>query len=397
VRIALPIVLALAGCDGVLGLTEVSGPKSDAGNDSRARADATTLVDSPPDVPADALLCYGLYSPGHGGLFKACTGTTPPTTFFSPTIDTGTIGGGQADCAMVIPQLSPYPEVCVIIANDITIDSTMHAAGANSRPLVLVATNTLTVNALVSVASVRGNGWVGAGETASECFTGPTLDGSTGGGGAGGGAGGSWSSSGQDGGVGGSGTNEGVPNTGGNAPAGVRGGCRGGSGAVTGTSYGHGGGAIYLIAGSTIHLMANARINASGEGGMAGAVNGGAGGGGSGGLIGLDAPTVTIDVGARLVANGGGGGGGGGTGSAGANGHEPDVTGGVDPFVASGVMGASGGGFGGQGAARAVTATVGQQGIGGGGGGGGAGYIYIFTTNLTAGSSSISPAPIYGS
>src|SRR5262249_29629712 len=142
-------------------------------------------------------------------------------------------------------------------------------------------------------------------------------------GGAGGGAGGSLGTRGGDGGTGDTNNNGPPVGTAKGGVAGVvqlpptmlRGGCPGGDGGTADASHrgpgGNGGGAVYLIAGSAIHIIGD--VFASGAGGMStpGTVSAeeGGGGGGTGGMIGLDAPS--IDIPGRVVANGGAGAGGG--------------------------------------------------------------------------------------
>ncbi|MBW2457595.1 MAG: hypothetical protein JRI68_24025, partial [Deltaproteobacteria bacterium] len=72
---------------------------------------------------------------------------------------------------------------------------------------------------------------------------------------------------------------------------------------------GPGGGALQITAAGTLIISGTGQINAGAEGGRQG-TNGGGSGAGAGGAMLLEAPTVTVSVGAVLAANGGGGGGG---------------------------------------------------------------------------------------
>jgi len=87
----------------------------------------------------------------------------------------------------------------------------------------------------------------------------------------------------------------------------------GGSIAVGGATNpglgGPGGGALQITAAGAINVGATGRFDAGGEGGGL-TVDGGGAGAGAGGALLLEAPVVTISVGAILAANGGGGGGG---------------------------------------------------------------------------------------
>jgi len=335
-------------------------------------------VDAPdaPKPPPDGVACYGT------GLVSVCLAQPPPTTL---TISTPTtvMTDVDASCTQIVAQAGE-PAMCVIAAGTIMLDA--QVIGAGTRPLVLVAVTTLSVNQTLDVSSHDG-GTVGAGANATECVAPNQPEGDTGGGG--GGAGGSFGGKGGDGGVGDGNNNGGMDGTAApglataaQVPAKVRGGCPGGIAgssnpmAPAGQAGGSSGGAVYLIAGDTIHVAAT--IVASGAGAPASLSQYGGPGGGSGGLVGLDAPHLQID--ANVVANGGGGaeggstaanGGGGNAGAdgtssttlaaAGGSGGTVDAGDGGDGSIASTLQGSPGGMFNG----------------GGGGGGGGAGYIYV--------------------
>lgn len=97
------------------------------------------------------------------------------------------------------------------------------------------------------------------------------------------------------------------------------GGSAGGVGYFTNASP-HGGGALQLIAGTSVVVAASGAISAGGAGGDRGSSGGheGAGGGASGGAILIEPPSVIVA--GTLAANGGGGGGSAGAVAAGENG-----------------------------------------------------------------------------
>jgi hypothetical protein len=371
-------------------------------------ADATVpAVDAAiPDaaVPAvDARLCYGV------GIVQVCFSTLPVG---NPNLPIGgTFNTDGAGCTLVVGQQAG-PALCVIAATSVTVTGNLVAIG--NRPLVLVATDTLTVtpSGTIDVSSVSGAGARrGAGGDATQCTT--LNKGQSDSGGAGGGAGGSFGTIGGKGGTGdlnnsnppsgaGAGANPANPLS---IPTVLHGGCAGGAGGEgsmeqerTGGLGGDGGGALYLIAGSRIAIEGN--VFASGAGGRvtsgAGGRQEGAGGGGSGGMIVLDAPTLQIN--GRVVANGGAGGGGGGGsgGTQGGNGTTVQwnerATAGIGdqeppPNPASAGNGARGT------AAGAVTDLDGASSdLGGGGGAGGLGVVITYGT--LNGGAMMSPAPI---
>ncbi|MBA3393391.1 MAG: hypothetical protein H0T89_12140 [Deltaproteobacteria bacterium] len=352
-------LLLLAACDQILNLQ----PRDDEPRDAPG-GDA---------LDASDLVCHGT------GLLEVCL--APPTIgtlTLAGNVDT-TVGNG----CIAVPQPGGL-ELCVRHAETIEINDGIRVTG--SRPLVLVATRTITITSMLDVSSTN-LGRVGAG-AADDCVSGD--DGANGTSNAAGGAGGSFAFQG-----GGGGTTSSVS---GGAPGPelllvtAIGGCPGGRGGTAGAGTnargGAGGGAVYLIASSRIVVTATGSINASGAGGQGGAaVNHGAGGGGAGGLIGLDAPMVEI-VG-TATARGGGGGGGGGTG-AGENGG--DVTGPFGPV--RGGAAPSGGSFGGDGCGRGIGGQPGPTtNRGAGGGGGGCGFIRIYGERVISGTTNPLPTP----
>lgn len=297
----------------------------------------------------NAQLCFGT---GFGETCLAEPPSTPPT--LPTTIDTDA-------CAIV------YRDTCVIAGDSIEVPAGTTILAKGSRPLVLIATGTITIGGTLSVSSTSIDGLTtglgaGAGSASATCDT-PAA--SAGGGSPGG-------SFGSIGGRGGAGGNTGqITNAAEVKPlASIRAGCPGGgvsAGSVL--SGGAAGGAVYLIAGDAITVLPSGVVRANGQGGRPGPVNSGGSGGGSGGLIGLEASMIYNN--GRLEALGGGGGGGGNTNNMGNLGNDGDL----DSLGGPGAT--PGGGKGGNGA-RAGAAQGGSNGTppaGGGGGGGGLGYI----------------------
>jgi hypothetical protein len=332
-----------------------------------------------PDGPmADARLCFG------DAPFTVCLAAAPTAPLTLTTaINTDTSN-------LCVATTSGGMGFCVVAGTTITVQSegpTVRATG--SKPLVLVASNSITVMSPLDVSSHHttnpaANPETGAGADFTGCPA-PATNPANGGGG----AGGSFN------GVGGSGAAAARANSAGGAPGvaiatvtALRGGCPGqdGEGAPADLGKGgHGGGAVLLIAGNSINVMAE--INASGEGGRTGNRNtSGGGGAGAGGMIVLDAHTVTNS--ALLLANGGGGGEGSGENGAGADGSDPTTA-----TAATGGSAIANGGDGGAGSAGIATST-GGPGLpgtvvtnlngGGGAGGGGAGIILV-PTGVTLG------------
>jgi hypothetical protein len=255
-------------------------------------------IDAGVDAPTDAQdLCYGT------GIVKICLDAAPTEAINivdAKAIDTG-------DVNMCSATKSGAAGYCVIVGTTITIDNTVRGVG--SKPLVFLASDSITSSAtgIVDVGSYRlrlaGAPETGAGADPATCPAGtlPTTLG-------GGGAGGSFA------GTGGAGAGGDGMNNGGTAGTAIvafpdlRGGCAGqdGHAATPGDRglRGHGGGAVYFIAGNKIELAGD--VKAGGEAGGGGVANqAGGGGGGSGGMIGFDAPTITVT--GSLIANGGSG------------------------------------------------------------------------------------------
>jgi hypothetical protein len=345
---------------------------------------------------------------GNKLLGRVCLEHVPskPVTFATQTINTASVGVGSCDEIRAQPG---GPSLCLVTATTITVSAgtTLRATGPN--PLVLIATQSITINGGIDVASHAGDPAVGAGaRTAMGAVPGcsvTSLDGVAGVknnnnfNGGGGAAGGGFGGAGGAGGTGGKGnTARGNPAALGAAPTVLVGGCPGGRGGDGigggGALGGGGGGAVYLLAGDSITVPG--KINASGAGGAGGTSgadsSGGGGGGGSGGMIGLEATHITVT--GSLVSNGGGGGGGAGgdLGLVGQAGSDPASV----AAAAGGPGGDQGGGSGGLGGSGAQAGSVGSPGsnfneCAGGGGGGGAGVIRVFGVSPSSLTGMVSP------
>lgn len=338
--------------------------------------------DGPPVDPGDE--CFG----SAGGLVEPCFDPDEvPAGAVALTADIDTDTSNL--CSAVVKNTT----ACVVAGDTIAIANGVTVRATGSKPLVLLATTgAITVAGTLDVAShiaLPTPPPPGAAANFAGCNAGtPPNNG-------GGGAGGSFGSLGGNGGLG-------RTVAGSNGVAGavqpadaLRGGCSGqdGNGAANFGEGGAGGGAIYVIAETSIDIAATGVINASGAGATNGFIGGavGGGGGGSGGLIGLDAPTITNA--GNVFANGGGGGEGSGNSNPATRtlqfcGRDPT---GIGP-AAGGSQGANSGGDGGAGGAGANAGSVGLNGNtnGGGGGGGGVGVIRVFGGTLAG---NVSPNP----
>jgi hypothetical protein len=379
---------ALGGCQTIFGLDKVGPPSNgDAGRDAKVFMDA----------PPAGTVCAGQA----GAPLHICAPEATLTGLtYSISIDINT--DDDSMCTFVDVMQNRQGALCVIAATDLTLEASGSITAHGSRPLVLVAMGTMTIAGTVDVSS--HGAVVGAGGNYG-CEYVPGQSQAAGSNTSGGGAGGSF---------GGRGGASGAPGNGGAqlAPAPidpttltlVRGGCKGSSGGYDVNADiapgGDSGGAVYLMAGTSLTIsgkvVANGVGGAGGKPAIASCFPGG-GGGGSGGLIMLDAPTSSIS--GLLMANGGGGGAGGSDqAAAGTNGTDPDPT--KPAIAASGGIptGDLTGGYGGagstlmpplQGGPGSEDQTAGTGG-GGGGGGGGQGVIRIFGT--FAGGGTIVPA-----
>jgi hypothetical protein len=335
--------------------------------------------------------------PGDGN--QVCLGTLVPVCF-DDTVDKIDLPlivdtGSASDCPFVVTPANGSSELCVITARTIDLSGhTLRAVGP--RPLVIAAIDTITItNGNIDVSSPTGPGLrTGAGADAFEC--GVQMNGTPDDTGAGGGAGGSFGASGGPGASGSNGSAGAQPGM--KLPIEtLHGGCAGtsgGAGAQTvGGVGGHGGGAVYLVAGTLIMMDGSSNVFAAGGGGGGGAVRAGGGGGGSGGMIALEAPTVQVDC--LLAANGAGGGGGSntGTGDDGKDGTQLNFM-----SVAAGGAADMGGGGGG-GAGSTATLPDGSAGFAGpsgsGGGGGGAVGVIWLRGDVNGPNFRTSPSPFF--
>jgi hypothetical protein len=341
----------------------------------------TEEIDAPLDLPDAKLVdapdgwgppyCFGT----PGALLQVCTNTLSTE---ARTINAN-INTDSSICTFTLPN---GPTVlCVIYGRSLVVQGLLRVTG--SRPLVLLAVETIDISGTLDASSGRING-LGAGATSGSCSVGVLPSDFAGA------AGGSFQGIGGNGGVAQNGA-RGEPG-GAFTPTSVHGGCAGGaadpaSGKPAGTP-GRGGGALYLIAGSRISMGSGARLDVSGAG--AGGGGGAGAGGGSGGLIGLDASMLVIA--GELMANGGGGGQGY-TGAGAASGGESVAPTMSAPGGAPAAPNHGGGGSAG------TTSTGGDGGGGtastrGGGGGGGAGWIYVSGGTLGP-SLRFSPVPVH--
>lgn len=260
---------------------------------------------------------------------------------------------------------APQPAACFVVGRTLTLTN---VTASGSRPLVLVASDTITINGVLDVASHRG-GTIGPGSQPTACkpFTGTPENSGNGGGG---GAGGSFGTAGGDGGQGDSSRQGGQAAAANNEPPTVlRAGCAGQRGGEDGGAPGRGGGAVYLVAG--ISIGGPGTIHAGGSGGTSANSSSGGSGAGTGGMIVLAAPVISLG---GAVANGGGGASGASNSTGGTSGSD------VDPLLpmAPALGGEGPGGRGGDGSFATTPAVDGSDvgnDRGGGGGGGGVGAI----------------------
>ncbi len=380
--------LVLACCAKPYDIDNSIPPAVDAGDDAGiadAAIDAASDAATDARADADSPSCFGPAG------WTVCLAVLPTRTFTPPAvIDTDS----SPECLKAIPKTwstAGQPDACFVTAR--TIDVTTSVSVTGTLPLVLVATDSISIGARIDAASHRG-GASGPNASPAVCPSYTTApQPSNVAGFAGGGAGGSFATAGGAGGAGnGTTTNRGLP-TGAvsTRPATLRGGCRGqngGNGLAAGGQGGAGGGALYLVAGVSITLSPAGVVNVSGAGGTGGAKYTGGGGGGAGGFVAIHAPSIVTAAGSSILANGGGG-------SSGVDGGDIPGAGGEDPAPATPFVAARGGtiggnGNGGDGYAAALPATpgFGASGVGGGGGGGGAGFV---VSSGSLGAAKVSP------
>lgn len=369
-------VLALTSCNSVFHLDDPVDDDGavDAGDDSTVTGDARRCFGTELEVCLDPL-------------------PTDPIADFSGDLDTTT----SPSC------LASEATACVVAATDITIPSGKTLQVTGGRPLVVIATGTLTIAGMLDASSHAVPRKAGPAVLGATCNAFPVAPSSRGGG-----AGGSFA------GLGGNGAGAITPTVGNGgmpppviASIGFRAGCPGqDSGSPTANRFGLGGlggGAVYVIAGAAIEVSGSLTASgAPGTGGecteanACGAGSGnahGAGGGGSGGMAILEAPTVSVT--GAVFADGGGGGEGSSVSLNGGDGKVPDGSGpapggGLDPGSPSN---GGNGGAGSHAAAAAVDAEPGDDPGAGGGGGGGAGVIRLHGASAITGGGRVSPSP----
>jgi hypothetical protein len=337
----------------------------DAGD---ARADADTR-----ETP-DANLCFGSY-------VKVCfdaVGDVP--TAPAPLPDAVLVEFDTETSTMCDQHNDRKADYCVIAGAGMVIQAGHALRAFGKKPLVLLSTTTITMSGSIDVSSNHSPGATNLGAGANPTGMCAGLVEATGNSG---GYGGSFHGAGGVGASAGGGTSGGPAAAMDSFPPSLRGGCPGGNGSTmaggTPGAGGSGGGAVALVAMTSI--LVDSEIRASGAGGHGGAGNtSGGGGGGSGGMIVLEAPMVMDTGGAKVWANGGGGGQGGamlgtpGT-DIGADGEESGM-----PMTAA--LGGTSTNTGGDGGSSSVGLRLfGNPGNtgganGGGAGGGGAGFIH---------------------
>lgn len=323
--------------------------------------------------------------------------------------DTGAGTLTAPDGVTTIPHASQVlgGAVRLVSVDSFYIDATARLRATGPHPLLIASWSTIDIEGSIDVSSDNvSNPAAGAGAGTGTCNAAGAggQNGNGGGGGGGGGFGG-------DGGIGGAGDNsDGTRGAAGTAlaspPAQVRGGCPGAKGGWGDRSDGSGagrpgGGAVQLTAKTSITISGVLHAGGAGGGRASGDIGSGdqsrrsgGGGGGSGGLIGLEAPSITLEATAVLAANGGGGGGG-----CDGNAAQNGSSGAAGNTAAQGGNGEGQGGDGGDGSAGAtLTGGPGQSASrGGGGGAGGAGFILTRSTapvTVTAGAIVSPPATV---
>lgn len=279
-----------------------------------------------------------------------------------------------------------------LLVGSLTIEPSGELKVLGTRPLIIVASDTITIKGVVDVAADGPTPGPGGGQGGVA-----KMDGQGCGGGSkgttgtldpiGSGSGGSYA------GIGGKGNQNAKPACAATCGTALTGGSGGGGGDDDGGRGGGGGGALQLTAWKEIVVSGSLRAGGGyGEGGKSPSCGGG-GGGGSGGLLLLEAPVINLNK-ATLVANGGGGGGGGGLTGSGGNGQNGLAS-------ASSAAGGTGGGIvggGGNGGGGASDSVLnGADGKAGslslGGGGGGAGRICIRSrSGMADGKGTLSPS-----
>src|SRR5688572_4326492 len=154
-------------------------------------------------IDPDARACFGT------GFGATCLPSAPTAAFALPVTNNFDTSTG---CTHVV--MTGGIETCVLAGTTVALPTGVFRA-VGPRPLVIVASQTITINGTISVASIRGMGG-GAGASTAVCPT--PNQGQDDGGGGGGGAGGTFVGAGA---VGGTGDANGADTGAGGQPAGA--------------------------------------------------------------------------------------------------------------------------------------------------------------------------------
>lgn len=323
--------------------------------------------------------CYGLdpSNVSHGFFIHGSESFTISSSLTVSTNDCEAIGAELSADALyseVVP--AGDIELCVVVADNVTIDEGAELRVTGGRILVVLASGTIMIHGTLDVGARMAGPGAGGGQEGASDSDAPGVCGGgrgfhedvyhdSGGGGGGHGAPGGHGSDvdGADPGRAGdvAGNRELDP---------ITAGCGGGGGSAGGCG-GAGGGAVQLSSSISVIVGATGIVRAPGGGGDGGTE--GAGGGGAGGGILIEAPEIEIQ--GIIAANGGGGGSGDGDGD-GSDGLDSEDR------APAGTNTGSFGGEGGRGGAGETTET-GENApavtYDGGGGGGGVGRIRLNT------------------
>jgi hypothetical protein len=135
------------------------------GSGSFCMADGSPKV----DAGADAIASDGGTCLGGKLLGSICLSPPPasPVSFTTATINTASVGGGN--CSEIRAQTGG-PSLCIIVGTTITVPAGITVRATGPNPLVLIATQSITVNGGLDVSSRAGEVAVGAGaRTAVDC------------------------------------------------------------------------------------------------------------------------------------------------------------------------------------------------------------------------------------
>ena len=315
-----------------------------------------------------------------------------------------------SECRRVVTQLGGG-RACLLVARNIIIPASSTVRVTGTLPVIILASGTVTIDGVLDL-SAEGStpgpgGYLGAPVTTGNASVRGPQRGNNGmsagvfldsGGGGGGHCGSGGAGGGADTVVGGSG-GTGIATTLEPLSTGSGGGFgQGGLRRVSSdvTPGGAGGGAIQIS--SAVSISISGRIDVGGGGGQGGRNNmnwGAGGGGGAGGGILLEAPVLTLEDGAELLATGGGGGAGrdGSSAPAGQDGRR--LAGPAAGGIPTGLRSADGGDSGGGAVPDGMDGETNTAGDGnGGGGGGGVGCIVLRALVPSAPGGTLSPSDV---